>query len=104
MRRPAPSSRTTFQASYFDALVVAWQALPQGGPMLLIEDSLWAYLMRMDALVAPDLRVALRGRLAALGLPTLTFVLHTLGHQVALHHPQHRNNPDAYVPFALAQM
>ena len=74
-----PSSRTTFQASYFDALVVAWQALPPGDPALLIEDSTWVYLMRMAAQVATNLRVALRGRLAVLRLLTFTFVPHTSG-------------------------
>ena len=44
--------------------MTAWRALPTSGPALLVEDSPWAYLTRMAALIPPDERTALRGSLA----------------------------------------
>ena len=77
--KPAPAVRRSFSPSYFADLVTAWRAVLFWGPALLIKDSPWAYLTRMAGLIAPDERATLRGTLAALHLPTLTFVLHTSG-------------------------
>ena len=83
-RKLPPAVRGIFEASYFNALVAAWHALPTDGPALVLEDSLWAYLTRMAALIAPDHRATLRNSLIALRLPMLTFVLHMSGWQVGL--------------------
>ena len=101
-QKPPPTAHGTFDASYFDALVAAWHALPTGGPALLLEDSPWAYLTRMAALITPDHRATLRNSLTALRLPTLTFVLHTSSWQVGLR--QSGQPPDEYAHVALQQM
>jgi hypothetical protein len=102
--KPPPDQRTTFQWTYFAALVDAWALLPDEGPARIIEDTPWAYLTRHSVHVDVHTRQAAHKLLTTLPLPTFHIVLHTSGVTVGRRHPTLHHTPEAFSPHALRQM
>ena len=102
--KPPPDLRTTFQQAHFDTMVAAWQALPDSGPALLLEDTPWAYLARHSVHMDLSTRQAAHRMLAPLTMPAFHIVLHTTGVTVGRRHPTLHTTPEQYSPHALRQM
>lgn len=104
MEKPHPTERFTFQRGYFDRLVAAWEALPEGGPTIIVEDTPWAYLTRHELNIDPATHHDCKKAMARLTLPTFHFVFHASGTAIGRRHPDLHETPEMFSPFARSMM